>query len=210
MGREVEAREGGLESTIIFDIDKSGEREKRRSRRSGGPEPCDAGNVNESLSKYLYVYIIIADHIWFTLLLQMIFSLPNPSVLSLLLVAIVACVASSLAPLAEGLPLTVSDETLDGTHSHCSTNLDEAIRFVCKGRTQSLADLYRKWKSINFSICNADCYLSSSSAANSFGQVRTKRLIPDEIFYKPLSRPTHLCCLQPCGYNEIRQYCADT
>lgn len=84
----------------------------------------------------------------------MIFSLPkHPSILPLLLAAIVACVACSLAPLAAGLPLTVSPDTLEGMHSHCSTNLDEAIRFVCKGRTTSLADLYRKCKrSTNLTI----------------------------------------------------------
>lgn len=50
---------GGLESTIIFDIDKSGEseREKKYERRSGGLEPCEAGNVNEWMSLSLYIYI---------------------------------------------------------------------------------------------------------------------------------------------------------
>lgn len=52
---EREGRGGGLENTIIFDIDKSGERGGEKRRRE--EVPCDAGNVNESL--YTIVYIIL-------------------------------------------------------------------------------------------------------------------------------------------------------
>lgn len=56
---------GGLESTIIFDIDKSGEseREKKYERRSGGLEPCEAGNANEWMSLSLYKYTHISSPI---------------------------------------------------------------------------------------------------------------------------------------------------
>ncbi|KAH8416836.1 hypothetical protein KR222_006985, partial [Zaprionus bogoriensis] len=87
-----------------------------------------------------------------------------------------------------GLPLTYSPEAQEIEYrNHCSGSLDETIRFICNGRTKSLAELY----------------------PNSFGGQRTKRLSPDEVFYRPLQNgPAHLCCTQPCGWAEIRQYCA--
>ncbi|KAL7744892.1 hypothetical protein ACLKA6_007171 [Drosophila palustris] len=58
---------------------------------------------------------------------------------------------------------------------------------LCKGKTKSLADAFPE----------------------SIGK-RSKRFSPDETYFRPLSNgPIHMCCLRPCGYKELSEYCAE-
>ncbi|XP_023166855.1 uncharacterized protein LOC111596753 [Drosophila hydei] len=112
----------------------------------------------------------------------MIFSVSNSSVLSLL--AMLVCLAVGLS-LVCSTPIAFTPEQLEIKH-RCSKDLDETIHQICKGRTMSLAELYPQ----------------------SFGS-RTKRFAANGTYYRPLQNgPIHECCVRPCGYSEIRQYCA--
>ncbi|XP_032594848.1 insulin-like growth factor I [Drosophila grimshawi] len=112
----------------------------------------------------------------------MIYSPPSSSLLPLL--ATVVCVAFGLS-LVAGAPISITPEDVEVKH-RCSKELAETINFICQGRTVSLGQLY----------------------PHSFGN-RNKRFSPDEIFYRPLQNgPIHECCLRPCGYTEMYQYCA--
>ncbi|TDG38773.1 hypothetical protein AWZ03_014805 [Drosophila navojoa] len=112
----------------------------------------------------------------------MIFIASSSRIRSLL--AMVVCLTVGLS-LVASTPIAFTPEELEVKH-RCSKDLDETIHYICKGRTVSLAELYPQ----------------------SFGS-RSKRYAPDGTYYRPLQNgPIHECCLRPCGYPEIRQYCA--
>ncbi|EDW72147.2 uncharacterized protein Dwil_GK10295 [Drosophila willistoni] len=73
----------------------------------------------------------------------------------------------------------------------CSDVLAESIQLICKGRTNSLADLYPR------SVGQRVKRLSNNQQASSGG------------FYRILqSGAIHECCRHPCGHSEIKRYCA--
>ncbi|KAL7744893.1 hypothetical protein ACLKA6_007171 [Drosophila palustris] len=113
----------------------------------------------------------------------MIFALPNSCVLSLLATFVFVAFSFSLV---SGLPVSQPPEGIEYKR-YCSTNLGDTINSVCKGKTKSLADAFPE----------------------SIGK-RSKRFSPDETYFRPLSNgPIHMCCLRPCGYKELSEYCAE-
>ncbi|BFG02922.1 probable insulin-like peptide 6 [Drosophila madeirensis] len=115
----------------------------------------------------------------------MIFAVGFSSKVIVVLAAIMLALSLSGSHVAEASPVTVSTED-GGVRTRCADFLAESIQLICRNRTRSLADAY----------------------PNSFGR-RNKRFSPDEIFYRPLQNgPTHDCCIRPCNYTELKQYCA--
>uniref|UniRef100_A0A1A9W9A8 Insulin-like domain-containing protein n=1 Tax=Glossina brevipalpis TaxID=37001 RepID=A0A1A9W9A8_9MUSC len=89
------------------------------------------------------------------------------------------------------LPLTPSaDNTSFEYKRYCSSALSDAIRLICGGRFNSLSRKY------------------PDNIGN--GMFRLKRFATDDgIFYRPKQTGLiHECCRRPCGYSELKMYCA--
>lgn len=97
-----------------------------------------------------------------------------------------------LAPIgSQALPLTDRAEHSIETKKYCSSNLSDAIRQICGGRYNSLSRQYPE--------------------SVGYGAIRSlQSLAPEEeSYFRPLTNgPIHECCRRPCGYHELKSYCA--
>lgn len=81
---------------------------------------------------------------------------------------------------------------------YCSSSLSDALKLICGGKFYSLS---KKFPESIGGPLSTRMYRESAIL---------KKLIPDE-FFQPLTgnASIHECCRRPCGYSELRTYCAN-
>ncbi|XP_037928024.1 insulin-like peptide [Teleopsis dalmanni] len=91
----------------------------------------------------------------------------------------------------EASPLIADDGTNIEFKRYCSNTLSDAIRIICGGRFNSLSRQF-----------------PDSVGTGTLKTSTLKRLVPDD-HHRPLNTgPIHECCRRPCGYSELKMYCA--
>lgn len=80
---------------------------------------------------------------------------------------------------------------------YCSSSLSDALQLICGGKFYSFS---KKFPETIAGPLSTRMYRESALL---------RRLIPDD-FFQPLSgRSIHECCRRPCGYSELKMYCAN-
>lgn len=81
---------------------------------------------------------------------------------------------------------------------YCSTSLSDALQLICGGKFYSLS---KKFPESIGGPLSTRMYRDSAFL---------RKLIPDD-FFQPLTGngSIHECCRRPCGFSELKMYCAN-